>query len=206
MMKFLFDTDALISACMNSDGVPRLALSRSILFHETCISQSSLDELNDTFELKIPQRLNDLKMFLDLFLPNVRIIPIPGEKIDLEKKIHDEYDQLILQAALSAGVDVIISNDKDFLESGIKAPVILNPSQSLYVDSDGEIPEFDGNIPIVEDEDAMRAMRALRDIGEYMAKEHVAESLGLYTEEDIVKMCKEIRHEIWKERHSENSV
>lgn len=64
---------------------------------------------------------------------------------------------------------------------------------------------FEGDMPIVDDEKTMRALRALRDISEYMAKERVAESLGLYTEEDIVKMCKEIRHELYYEKHPEKN-
>ena len=65
------------------------------------------------------------------------------------------------------------------------------------------IPEFDGDIPIVEDEGKMRALRALRDIGEAMEREHVAESLGLYTEEDIVKFIKDFRRE---RRNRESAV
>lgn len=68
------------------------------------------------------------------------------------------------------------------------------------------IPEFDGDIPIIEDEGKMRALRALRDISEAMARDHVAESLGLYTEEDIVKFCKQIRKEIGDERRRRESA
>jgi len=31
-----------------------------------------------------------------------------------------------------------------------------------------------------------------------------AEKAGLYTEEDVVKLCKEVRQELWEKRHANN--
>lgn len=69
-----------------------------------------------------------------------------------------------------------------------------------------KVPEFDGDIPIIEDEGKMRAMRALRDIGEAMERDHVAESLGLYTDEDIVKFIKDFRRERRERQQHESAV
>ena len=59
----------------------------------------------------------------------MKIIPVPEEEIELEEKIRDEDDRLILRAAVNAEIDIIISGDKDFLESGIRDPAILTPGQ-----------------------------------------------------------------------------
>lgn len=32
-----------------------------------------------------------------------------------------------------------------------------------------------------------------------------AEKAGLYTEEDVVKLCKEVRKEVWEERNANNA-
>ena len=44
---------------------------------------------------------------------------------EVSRFIRDETDRPILRAAVSANVDIIISGDKDFLESGIDKPKIL---------------------------------------------------------------------------------
>ena len=128
-MKVLFDTNVLISAGMSPHGKPREALSKAITFYDACVCQASLKELDETFQKKFPKQLDDLKNFLNLFLPHMKIIPVPEEEIPLEKKIRDIDDRLILRAAVNAEIDIIISGDKDLLESGVKDPVILTPFQ-----------------------------------------------------------------------------
>ena len=36
------------------------------------------------------------------------------------------------------------------------------------------------------------------------AMEGEAEKVGLYTEEDVVKLCKEVRQELWEKHHANN--
>ena len=36
------------------------------------------------------------------------------------------------------------------------------------------------------------------------AMEGEAEKAGLYTEEDVVQLCKEVRQELWEKRHANN--
>jgi AbrB family looped-hinge helix DNA binding protein len=58
--------------------------------------------------------------------------------------------------------------------------------------------EKDGNIVV-----ANAAKHALREIQEAFAGE--AERLGLRNEEDVVAMVKEVRREMWEERHRGNA-
>ncbi|MDR2650192.1 MAG: hypothetical protein LBB94_10815 [Clostridiales bacterium] len=44
-------------------------------------------------------------------------------------KIRDISDRPILRAAIAANVDVIITGDKDFLESGVNDPLIMTAAE-----------------------------------------------------------------------------
>ncbi|MBR1420124.1 MAG: hypothetical protein IJ575_03565 [Selenomonadaceae bacterium] len=66
------------------------------------------------------------------------------------------------------------------------------------------VPEFDGDIPILEDEGKMQALRALRRIGESMKGE--AERVGLDSEEKIVQFVKELRKERRERLQRESAV
>lgn len=128
-MKVLFDTNILFAAIIKPEGIPRRSIAKAIDLYEAYVCQRNIVELQDVFNEKIPQHLNRLKDFMDSVLPQMKMIQTPDEEIELEKKIRDEDDRLILRAAVAAEIDIIISGDKDFLESGVKDPAILTPSQ-----------------------------------------------------------------------------
>ena len=50
-----------------------------------------------------------------------------------ETQIRDVNDRPILRAAIHANVDILLTGDKDFLESGIKTPLILTPAEFLKI-------------------------------------------------------------------------
>lgn len=54
---------------------------------------------------------------------------IPTDETDSESLIRDTADRPILRAAISANADILLTGDKDFLESGIDHPQILTPAQ-----------------------------------------------------------------------------
>lgn len=56
---------------------------------------------------------------------------IPTDETDSESLIRDTADRPILRAAIIANADILLTGDKDFLESGIDHPQILTPAQSL---------------------------------------------------------------------------
>ena len=43
----------------------------------------------------------------------------------------DVNDRPILRAAIEAKADVLLTGDKDFLESGVKNPAIMTPAEFL---------------------------------------------------------------------------
>lgn len=50
---------------------------------------------------------------------------------DAEKLIRDVKDRPILRAALNAKADVLLTGDKDFLESGVTDPKIMTAAEFL---------------------------------------------------------------------------
>ncbi len=45
--------------------------------------------------------------------------------------IRDVKDRPILRAAIKARADVLLTGDKDFLESGVENPAIMTPAEFL---------------------------------------------------------------------------
>jgi putative PIN family toxin of toxin-antitoxin system len=131
-MKVLIDTNILISAALSSNGTPFKAYIKAVSYPNSgIICEQNIDELRRIFNRKFPSKLNALEEFLALALPALEIVPTPESKIDSEYKIRDVMDRPILRAAVNAGADVLITGDKDFLESGIDNPKILIASEFL---------------------------------------------------------------------------
>lgn len=84
------------------------------------ICEQNVDEMRRIFNKKFPHRLAALEL-----------VPIPVEENISETQIRDTNDRPILRAAIEAKADVLLTGDKDFLESGIKKPAILTPAEFL---------------------------------------------------------------------------
>jgi putative PIN family toxin of toxin-antitoxin system len=131
-MKVLIDTNILISAALSSNGTPFKAYVKAVSYPNSgIICEQNIDELRRIFNRKFPSKLNALEEFLALALPALEIVPTPESKIDSEDKIRDVMDRPILRAAVNAGADVLITGDKDFLESGLDNPQILTAAEFL---------------------------------------------------------------------------
>ena len=55
----------------------------------------------------------------------LEMVPIPMEEYDSEMQVRDVNDRPILRAALNAKADILLTGDKDFLESGLENPEIM---------------------------------------------------------------------------------
>lgn len=56
-----------------------------------------------------------------------------GTPYTTETQIRDVNDRPILRAAIEAKADVLLTGDKDFLESGVKKPAIMTPAEFLNI-------------------------------------------------------------------------
>ena len=69
--------------------------------------------------------------FLDTLKYNIIIVNDSFENDDLELNIRDNNDKPVLKAALLSKADILITGDKDFLQSDIRNPRILKPVDFL---------------------------------------------------------------------------
>ena len=131
-MRVLIDTNVLISAALNTGSVPFQAYKKATTYpNHSLICEQNVDELIRIFNKKFPNRLASLEKFLSTALMTLELIPIPSDEIDTEKMIRDIKDRPILRAASNAKVDILLTGDRDFLESGIENPVVMTPTEFI---------------------------------------------------------------------------
>lgn len=131
-MRVLIDTNVLISAALNVNGTPHQAYLKAVSYpNRGLICEQNVDELKRIFHKKFPNRLAALDQFLSITLLTLELVPIPVQETASEIKIRDIQDRPILRAAIQANTDILLTGDKDFLESGVKNPMILTPTEFL---------------------------------------------------------------------------
>ena len=131
-MKVLIDTNVLISAALSAAGTPFQAYIKAATYpNHGLICEQNVDELKRIFNKKFPNKLAALDRFLSTALLTLELVPIPGEEDTIETQIRDLNDRPILRAAIAAKADVLLTGDKDFLESGIQSPKIMTPKDFL---------------------------------------------------------------------------
>lgn len=131
-MKVLIDTNVLISTVLYPFSIPNQAYDKAITFpNHGIICEQNVDELKRIFNKKFPSKIDALNRFLSDALLSLEIVSIPVEETNDEDKIRDIKDRPILRAALKENVDVLLTGDKDFLESKIDKPLMLTPSEFL---------------------------------------------------------------------------
>ena len=75
--------------------------------------------------------LIDTNVLISAALLTLELVPVPTEENMTETQIRDVNDRPILRAAIEAKADVLLTGDKDFLESGVKNPAIMTPAEFL---------------------------------------------------------------------------
>lgn len=55
----------------------------------------------------------------------LEMVPTPMEEYDSEIQVRDVNDRSILRAALNVKADILLTGDKDFLESGLEKSKIM---------------------------------------------------------------------------------
>lgn len=83
------------------------------------------------FNRKFPKKIQALEAFLSLALLTLEVIPTPIEEHSYEAKICDVNDRPILRAAIHAKADILLTGDKDFLESGRHNPKIMTAADFI---------------------------------------------------------------------------
>ena len=140
-MKCFIDTNILISAGLFPQSVPSAALIKALSPpYEAIICDYSVDEMLRVTKRKFPDKRYELETFLARILLVVQIIKTPIFAEEAELEIRDIKDRPILRAAIKAGADLLITGDKDFLESTITNPRIMKAADFV---SDSDIALYD---------------------------------------------------------------
>lgn len=128
MIRVLVDTNVVISALLFPDSAPSEVLVEVLAGERLVLTRWIIDELHEVVSRKRP----DLPPALDTFLAGIDYeLAEPGSSGGHGATIADEDDQPILDAALAADVDVIVTGDKHSLALGLDRPLILTPRAFL---------------------------------------------------------------------------
>ena len=133
-MKSLIDTNILISASLFPQSVPSQAYFKAVTAPNIgMVCEYSIDEMRRVYNKKFPHKIHMMETFLSIMLLSAHIVTVPPEEdsVDDEAAIRDLKDRPILRAAIKSDADVLISSDKDFLESGLMHPKIMPPAEFL---------------------------------------------------------------------------
>ena len=119
MTRVLVDTNVVISALLFPTSTPAQALMLVLDEHRLVLTDWILAELREVVGRKRP----DLLPALEAFLAGIDFeLAEPGHSV---VAISDPDDQPILDAAVAAAVDVVVTGDKHFLSLGLEQPRIL---------------------------------------------------------------------------------
>lgn len=112
-MKVVFDTNTLVSALVFPGGQAEAALLRIIEeSDELVLSRPILDELLGVLARKFARDAEELA-HAALFLSDLAVMVRPRRTLDVVK---DEPDNRVLECAVTARADVIVTGDKALLE------------------------------------------------------------------------------------------
>ena len=129
-MRVLLDTNILISAAYSTVGIPNQAYRKAVEPpYQAFICEQTIEEFRRIFNRKFPDKIHVFESFITTALSAITVIPVPMCPHLDEQAIRDVDDRPILRAAIQAKVDIIITGDKDFLESGLNNPQIMTAAE-----------------------------------------------------------------------------
>ena len=131
-MRIFIDTNILFSASYVKGSVPYQAFAKTVEPPYQClISEQNLEEIRRAYKRKLPDKIGALEQFIATALSVIEVVPVPPSTHPDEDEIRDPDDRAILRAAIKGGADIIVTGDKDFLESGLTSPRIMTAAEFL---------------------------------------------------------------------------
>lgn len=127
-MRIMVDTNILVSAALFPTSMTALALFQATREHTILICTYTLEELDRVFSRKFAHK----KPALDAFLSKLayELCYTPSVK-DSTPDMRDEDDRPILQAAIDADANAILTGDKDFFALDFERLMIVSPNDFL---------------------------------------------------------------------------
>lgn len=129
-MRVMVDTNIIISTLLFPSSLPAKVLLHVANNHELILCDHIVVEIRDVVARKRSDLLADVDVLLAQ-LPH-ELVMAPKEP---SKLISDPKDQPILNAAIMAGVDVVISGDKHFLKLDLERPKTMSVADFWKLES-----------------------------------------------------------------------
>lgn len=121
----------LISAALFPGSVPYRAFMKAVTLHHAIICSQNAAEMQKVFQRKFPDKMDALNRFLTTTMQVMEVVPTPDLTVSNEESIRDETDRPIFRSALIYKADIILTGDRDFLESNVKLPKCISPEDFL---------------------------------------------------------------------------
>jgi len=125
-MKIMADTNILFSTLLFPESRPAKALFSIIEQHNLVLCDYIISELRNAVSLKRPDLLADIDVLMAKLPYELILAPRQPNKL-----IADPKDHPILNAAIIADVDIIISGDRHFLELEMEHPKTMSVAEFL---------------------------------------------------------------------------
>ena len=122
-MRIMVDTNILLSALVFGSAKMAAILEKVGEEHTMVICTHIIDEFRKVVSEKAPKYNSAVDTLFSLLPYELVYTPQWQENMP---DLRDKKDKPILAAALISDVDMIITGDKDFLESGIERPEIIS--------------------------------------------------------------------------------
>jgi putative PIN family toxin of toxin-antitoxin system len=125
-MKIMLDTNVLISALIFGGQAGKLLHMLFESDYELYVSDYIDKEFKAKLDIKWPDKSE--KVYNLYHQLNINFCSSTSEKLG---ELRDKKDIPVLSDAIYHGIDLILSGDKDFLESGLEHPLIYSPTMML---------------------------------------------------------------------------
>ena len=122
-MKVMADTNIIISTLLFPESLPANVLMHISSNHNLVLCDHIVAEIRAVVSRKRPDLLGDFDVLLAQLSYELVIAPKEPSKL-----MQDPKDQPILNAAIMAEVDVIVSGDKHFLKLDLERPKTMSPA------------------------------------------------------------------------------
>ena len=142
LRRVVLDTSTLVSAALRVGSVPHQALLKALGTCEICVSNSTLEELEQVLQREKFDRYLDAETrlaFVALHRQYARLFAVAqADELNVQPACRDPKDNKFLALALVCEADAIISSDHDLLAlNPWRAISVLTPAGFVDVSSDG---------------------------------------------------------------------
>lgn len=126
------DTNVIVSSILYPNSLPKLAILKATTEpYRLFTSVYCINELAEVFKKKFPNMLDRMDEFLLYDLDDITVVNTFINSVEEEKLLRDPNDREVLRGAIVSNADILLTGDKDFIDSDISNPKIHNPKSFI---------------------------------------------------------------------------